>query len=90
VTGYLAETENVADFRDGIIKLLEDKTLRQTLGQQGRAMVVNEYNLNLQIQRHIELYGQLLSKDVKQWVDNVAQPSAQLPLEMMEERVGLR
>jgi glycosyltransferase involved in cell wall biosynthesis len=90
VTGYLAEAENVADFRDGIIKLLEDTTLRQILGQQGRAMVVNEYNLNLHVQRHIELYGQLLSKDVKQWVNNVTQLSAQLPVEMIEERLGLR
>jgi glycosyltransferase involved in cell wall biosynthesis len=90
VTGYLAEAENVADFRDGIVQLLEDKAARQTLGQQGRAMVVNEYNLNVQVQRYIELYGQLLSKDVEQWVSNVAQPSPQPHLEMIEESLGLR
>jgi glycosyltransferase involved in cell wall biosynthesis len=90
ITGYLAEAENVADFREGIVQLLEDETLRQTLGQQGRAMVIKEYNLNLQVQRYIELYGQLLSKDVKQWVNNVTQASPQPYLEMIEESVGLR
>lgn len=60
MTGYLAEAENAQDFRNGIIKLLEDEPLRNYMSQQCRAIALEEYNLNLYAQRHIDLYRTLL------------------------------
>ena len=60
ITGYLAEPENVKDFRDGIIQLLEDEPLRNQISQQCRAIALKEYSLELWAQKHIELYRQLL------------------------------
>nr|WP_290224467.1 glycosyltransferase family 4 protein [Trichocoleus desertorum] len=60
ITGYLAEPENAEDFCKGIVQLLEDEDLRQHLAQQCRAIVLDEYPLELQAQRYIELYTQSL------------------------------
>ena len=59
VTGYLAEPENATDFRDGIVQLLEDESLRHQMSQQCRAIAMEEYGLELYALRHIELYDQL-------------------------------
>lgn len=64
LTGYLAEPENAQDFCDGIVQLLEDEPLRNYMSQQCRAVALKEYRLELQVQRHIELYRQLLQNDV--------------------------
>ena len=64
ITGYLAEPENVQDLSEGIVQLLKDESLRRHMGQQGRAIVLTEYTLKLQVQRYIELYRQLLQNDV--------------------------
>jgi len=60
ITGYLAEPENAQDLRNGIVQLLEDEPLRNTMGQQGREIVLKEYTLELCVQRYVELYRQLL------------------------------
>jgi len=60
ITGYLAEPENVIDFCNGIIELLEDEKLRAQMREKCRAIALKEYNLELQAQRYIELYRQLL------------------------------
>jgi glycosyltransferase involved in cell wall biosynthesis len=60
ISGYLAEPENFKDFCDGIVQLLEDQNLRADMSQQGRAIALQEYSLELCTQRHIELYRQLL------------------------------
>jgi len=59
VTGYLAQPENVSELRSGIIELLDDERKRNYMGQQGRALAQKEYSIELQIQRHIELYEKL-------------------------------
>lgn len=65
-TGYLAAAEDTADFADGIVQLLEDQTQREAMTQRCRAIAVEEYALELQAQRYIELYQQVLSnKTVK-------------------------
>jgi glycosyltransferase involved in cell wall biosynthesis len=61
ITGYLAEPEDAQDFRSGIVQLLEDSSLRAWMGQQCRAIAVKEYALELQVQRYIALYQQLLN-----------------------------
>jgi glycosyltransferase involved in cell wall biosynthesis len=65
VTGYLAEPENAKDLRNGIVQLLEDEALRHYMAQQCRVVAVDEYPLERQIQRYIELYCQLLQKPAK-------------------------
>ncbi|MGK7874693.1 MAG: glycosyltransferase family 4 protein [Xenococcaceae cyanobacterium] len=60
VTGYLAEPDNPQDLCDGIVQLLENETLRERLSQNCRAIAVEEYPLELQAKRYIELYCQLL------------------------------
>lgn len=60
ITGYLAEPENAKDLCDGIIQLLEDESLRNYMSQQCRVIALREYPLELQVQRHIDLYRQIL------------------------------
>lgn len=60
LTGYLAEQENVTNFCQGIVELLEDSTLRNYLGQKCRAIALEEYSLKLYTQRYMELYRQAL------------------------------
>ncbi len=60
VTGYLAKPEDAQDFCDGIVTLLEDDQLRQTMSANCRAIAITEYSLKLQAERYIKLYQQIL------------------------------
>jgi len=66
ITGYLAEPANAQDLRNGIVQLLEDEPLRDCMGQQGRTVVLEEYSLDLQVQRYVHLYNQLLQEESSQ------------------------
>jgi glycosyltransferase involved in cell wall biosynthesis len=63
LTGYLAQPESAQDLRDGIVQLLEDEVLRNRMRQQCRAMACAEYAVELEVQRYIALYRQLLQHD---------------------------
>jgi len=60
LTGYLAKLEDPEDLSKGIRQLLEDESLRTNMSQQCRRIALEEYSIELQVQRHIELYRQLL------------------------------
>jgi glycosyltransferase involved in cell wall biosynthesis len=60
ITGYLATPEDAEDLCNGIVQLLDDRNLRDCMSQQCRAIAVEEYSLELQAQRYIQLYSQLL------------------------------
>ncbi|WP_066377200.1 glycosyltransferase family 4 protein [Anabaena sp. CA = ATCC 33047] len=60
VTGYLAQPEDTQDFCNGIVQLLEDSQLRQKMSENCRVIALEEYPLELQAQRYIELYHQVL------------------------------
>jgi glycosyltransferase involved in cell wall biosynthesis len=62
VTGYLAEPDNPIDLRDGILQLLEDVNGLTQMRQQCREIAVQEYSLELQAKRYMELYQQLSLK----------------------------
>ncbi|MBW4630336.1 MAG: glycosyltransferase family 4 protein [Iphinoe sp. HA4291-MV1] len=62
ITGYLAIPEDADDFCRGIVKLLEDESLRDRMKQNCRAIALEEYPLELQAKRYIELYRQVLEK----------------------------
>lgn len=61
VTGYLAEPENVENFRNGIVQLLEDESLRHQMGYNCRAIALEEYDSELYALRHKDLYHQILN-----------------------------
>jgi glycosyltransferase involved in cell wall biosynthesis len=60
VTGYLAKPEDAEDFCNGIVTLLEDDQLRQTMSVNCRAIAITEYSLKLQAERYIKLYKEIL------------------------------
>jgi glycosyltransferase involved in cell wall biosynthesis len=60
ITGYLAEPGNAGDFARGVIQLLEDDRMLETMGQNCREIAVNEYSLGKQIKRYVALYASLL------------------------------
>jgi glycosyltransferase involved in cell wall biosynthesis len=60
ITGYLAKPENAKDMADGIVQLLEDNDLRETMSQECRAIALQEYSVELQAQRYINLYEQTI------------------------------
>ena len=60
ITGYLAAPEDAQDFSQGIVQLLEDKRLKEQMGENCRAIALEEYPLSLQAKRYIELYFQVL------------------------------
>ena len=60
ITAYLAEPGNAKDLCKGIIQLLEDEPLRYQMSKQCRAISLTEYPVELEVQRYIELYHQLL------------------------------
>lgn len=60
ITGYLATPEDAEDFCHGIVQLLEDRNLWTHMSQQCRAIALQEYPLQLQAERYLELYRQAL------------------------------
>ena len=60
VTGYLAEPENVRQFRDGVLRLLEHGAGRDRMRGQCRALVEREYSLEGHVGHHIALYRDVL------------------------------
>jgi glycosyltransferase involved in cell wall biosynthesis len=62
ITGYLAQPEDAQDLGNGIVKLLEDQPLREKMSHNCRAIAIEEYPLELQVERYLELYHQVLIK----------------------------
>jgi len=62
ISGYLAKPEDSHDLRHGLLFLLEDNLQRETMGNLGREMVLNEYTIELQVSRYIELFQNTLDK----------------------------
>jgi len=61
ITGYLAEPENPKDFSNWVIQLLEDSALRETLGRNGRQLAIEEFRIELIVQKYIDLYKSRLT-----------------------------
>ena len=60
ITGYLAQPEDTEDFCNGIVQLLKDRDRRDRSSKNCRAIALEEYSLELQARRYIELYHQIL------------------------------
>lgn len=61
VTGLLAEPEDALDLSAKIVEILEADELRAAMRKNCREIALKEYALELQRDRYIELYQQLLS-----------------------------
>jgi glycosyltransferase involved in cell wall biosynthesis len=62
ITGYLAKPDDHKDFSNGILQLLEDEKLRLQMSRKCREIAIQEYNLEKQTKRYIELYDRILSE----------------------------
>lgn len=62
ITGYLSEPDNVEDLCNGIVQLLEDQPLRNKMRKKCRAIALEEYTIELMVQRYSDLYH-LVKKD---------------------------
>ncbi len=62
ITGYLASPEDTNDFCNGIVQLLEDKNLRNSMSQNCRAIALSEYSLEAQTKQYIDMYKNILKK----------------------------
>ena len=69
LTGYLAEPESAQDLRTGIIQLLEDESLRSAMGHRGRELVLKDYTLELNVERYVTLFRQMLHERTVQTED---------------------
>ena len=54
--------ENITEFHDAIIRLLNDKPLREKMGENGRKAIVREYNTNIIKENLILLYETAILK----------------------------
>lgn len=60
-TGYLAEPENPDDLRKSVMRFLDDKAGHEAMARKCREIVMAEYPLELQVQRYIDLYQQVIN-----------------------------
>jgi glycosyltransferase involved in cell wall biosynthesis len=61
VTGHLAKAEDIQNFVQGIVELLEDDNLREKMGNNCRQTALAEYCLQLQVKKYIDLYSKILA-----------------------------
>lgn len=60
VTGYLAAPNQAIDLSNCVVKVLDDLSELANMADRCRQIVVSEYSLELQIQRYIKLYEQVI------------------------------
>jgi glycosyltransferase involved in cell wall biosynthesis len=61
-TGYLAKARDVEDFTRGMALLLDDPALRAAMGRRGREVVEQDYTLELQARRFLEVYREAIER----------------------------
>lgn len=62
VTGYVALPENAQDLSQKIIQILENHDIRAQMSENCRQIALQEYSLELQAKRYLELYQHLLQR----------------------------
>ena len=73
VTGYLAALEDPQDMAQRIEQILQNDSLRDFMSAQCRTIAVREYSLEMQVERHIELYRKLLQTGAESCLSNTQQ-----------------
>jgi glycosyltransferase involved in cell wall biosynthesis len=64
LTGYLAQPENAQDLAHGICILLEDRSLLAAMRERCRAVALNEYKVQTQTKRYMDLYHEVVRNPV--------------------------
>lgn len=59
-TGFLANMESGDELLKAVCQLLENDDVRETMAEECRSCIVNEYSTELETQRHIDLYSSLI------------------------------
>jgi glycosyltransferase involved in cell wall biosynthesis len=62
ITGLIVERENENEAAEAIIRLIEDKFLREKIGAQAREHVVNNYSLNDTIDNILNVYENVVTQ----------------------------
>jgi glycosyltransferase involved in cell wall biosynthesis len=60
--GILAATEDVEGLRDGMVRILENPVFARELGECGRRSVVENYSLELHVQKYIALFQEKIEE----------------------------
>ena len=60
-TGYLAPSRDAEALAHGLELLLTDTALRSRIGERCRAVATQEYSLPVQVERYLDLYGELVA-----------------------------
>jgi glycosyltransferase involved in cell wall biosynthesis len=60
VTGLLSRAGESLSLRDAILRLLNDSSLRSSLGANCREIAVREYALEMQARNYVDLYEDIL------------------------------
>lgn len=59
ITGFLADYENTEQLKDGVLKLIENKKLRDEMSKQSQQIARKEFTEKKQIDRYLDLYQSL-------------------------------
>lgn len=59
-TGFLVKQRDINEIVNYMIKLINNKKLRNTLGSNGRKHIMKEFNNNLQMKKLADLYSELI------------------------------
>lgn len=62
VTGYLAAPNQALDLSNSVVRLLDDRSELANMANRCRQIAVSEYSLDLQVQRYIKLYAQVIQE----------------------------
>lgn len=60
ITGLLASVGDTEGLRSAIMSLLQDRTKRAAMGANSRSIALQEYSLEIQARRYMELYNTML------------------------------
>ena len=60
--GLLIEPENESQFADSVLKLLKDDSLRQKMGERGRSLAEDNFNISKNIEKMRKLYIGLMQR----------------------------
>ncbi len=60
MTGILAKPWDTREFSRGILELLEDDILRNEISQRSRKLIVDEFSLDLQVEKYCRLYNSMI------------------------------
>ena len=61
-TGVLVDRGDYKKFADAIIRILQNPTVKNAMGEKGRKRVIEKFSFNRMIDEYIRLYRKLLSK----------------------------